>query len=59
MTRAGLALVCVRPAAPVRLFPRADLRCGQQDVPIRVGSVPAVDAARKVAGRVRLLDYAQ
>jgi hypothetical protein len=37
----------------------ADLQCGPQDVPIRVGYVPTVDPARTVAGKVRLLDYGE
>lgn len=34
-----------------------DLRCGAQDVPIRIGYVPAVNGARQTIGNVRLLDY--
>ena len=34
-----------------------DLKCGSQDVPVRVGYTPRVDDARKVVGYVRLLDY--
>ena len=34
-----------------------DLTCGPQDVPIRIGYVPAVDTTRKTVGLVRLLDY--
>ena len=34
-----------------------DLQCGAQDVPLRIGYVPAVDAETRTVGRVRLLDY--
>ena len=34
-----------------------DLQCGPQDVPIRVGYQPLIDAGGKVDGRVRVLDY--
>ncbi len=37
----------------------ADLACVPQDLPVRVGYLPAVDAARKTVGLVRLLDYRQ
>ena len=35
------------------------LRCGAYDVPIRVGYIPAVNAATKTTGNLRLLDYRQ
>jgi tetratricopeptide (TPR) repeat protein len=35
----------------------ADLNCGAQDVPLRVGFIPSDDAARKTVGVVRRLDY--
>ena len=34
-----------------------DLKCGPQDVPIKVGYTPRTDDVRKVVGYVRLLDY--
>jgi tetratricopeptide (TPR) repeat protein len=34
-----------------------DLKCGSQNTAMRVGYVPAVDDARKTAGKVRLLDF--
>ena len=34
-----------------------DLQCGAQDVPLRIGYVPAVDAGTRTVGRVRLMDY--
>lgn len=36
---------------------QAELRCGPQDVPIRVGYEPAADRARNTVGNVRLLDF--
>ena len=36
---------------------QTELRCGPQDVPIRVGYEPAADRARNTVGNVRLLDF--
>ena len=36
-----------------------DLQCGPQNVPIRIGYVPAINATRKTVGNVRMLDYRQ
>ncbi len=62
VTQAGdtLRLLVDNPAA-VRLQgapgPTADLGCGPQDRKVRVGYVPRVDAARKVVGLVRVLEF--
>jgi hypothetical protein len=36
---------------------QAELRCGPQDVPVRVGYEPAADRARNTIGNVRLIDF--
>jgi tetratricopeptide (TPR) repeat protein len=36
-----------------------DLKCGAQDIPIRIGYEPAANTARKTTGNVRMLDYRQ
>jgi len=36
---------------------QAELKCGPQDVPIRVGYEPMADRARNTVGTVRLLDF--
>ena len=36
-----------------------DLQCGPQNVPVKIGYVPAVNKTRQTVGNVRMLDYRQ